>query len=537
MKRTVLIVDDDILISEQLAKELKRNYFTTFSAVDGRSALEILNREKVDILILDVNLPDMKGIKLLEIVKKEQPDCEVIIITGFGSEEVAIQAVRRGAIDYIEKPIGNQALAAALGRAEEKLAKTRELAYQNTILLVDDEKDMVILLKGFLEKEGFLVFGAFTPTEGLKIIEHNKIDVVVTDIKMREMDGIELFKRAKGLYADIEGIVVTGFSDGDLAIKALRAGASDYITKPIDLEGFLFSINRAIERINLNRTRLYRARELKISQEITMKMNEELERRIEERSKELNKTQTQLFQTSKLATLGEMAAGLAHEINQPLGGILLVATNFRKLMERQKLTNAELESGIKDIEFSVKRMSRIIQHIRIFARQETLTFAQIDVTETIDSALNLLGEQLRLHEIEVAKTIEPDLPKILGEPFQLEQVWINLISNARDAMDEKQKRIVGGKLAVVGYRKKFIISVSRQKEPKGIRVSLTDNGIGISEENKKKVFDPFFTTKEVGKGTGLGLSISYGIIDAHKGKIEIDSRQGEETTSTVYLPC
>ena len=101
IKRTVLIVDDDILISEQLAKELKRNYFTTFSAVDGRSALEILNREKVDILILDVNLPDMKGIKLLEIVKKEQPDCEVIIITGFGSEEVAIQAVRRGAINYI----------------------------------------------------------------------------------------------------------------------------------------------------------------------------------------------------------------------------------------------------------------------------------------------------------------------------------------------------------------------------------------------------------------------------------------------------
>ena len=536
--KTVLIVDDDRIIREQLQKELKREFFKTFLASDGKTALESLNREEIDIVILDVRLPDMDGLEVLKEIKEKRPDCEVIVITGMGSQEIAIKSLRKGAIDYIEKPIEMDELSAALGRAQEKLADKKELSYKNMLLVIDDDEAVVKRLKKVLEKEGYEVVGANSGKEGLNIIANNKIDVVITDIKMDDMDGIQVIQRAKKFYRDIEGIVVTGFKDQELAIRSLRAGAIDYITKPINLDELLFSIKRAIERINLNRDRLYRNRELKISSEIISKMNEELERRIEERSKELDQTQAQLFQTSKLATLGEMSAGLAHEMNQPLGGISLIIKHMNKLMDRGILSNEEIESGLGDIETSVKRMARIIQHIRTFARQDTLAFLQVDVNETIDSALSLLGEQLRLHDIGVLLELSPDLPTITGEPYQLEQVWINLISNARDALDEKEKQISEGGAQNTDYKKLLNISTIYDKESEmpSVEVRFTDNGVGLEEEQKERIFEPFFTTKEVGKAMGLGLSICHGIIESHKGEILTESKAGGETIFRVILP-
>jgi len=534
--KTVLIVDDDKIIRKQLEKELKRNFFRTFLAADGKTALEAFSEKQIDILLLDIKLPDMDGLEILKKVKSQKPNCEIIVITGFGNQEIYIQALRMGAIDYIEKPIKMDELSAALGRAQEKLTEKEEISYKDTLLVLDDVEDIAKLLKEFLEKEGYEVFIACSGETGLKIIENNKIDVIITDINIGDMDGIEVLKRAKELYQDIEGIVVTGYSKQELAIKALRAGAIDYITKPINFDELFFSINKAIERINLNRTRIYRNRELKLTSEIISRMNEKLERRIEARTKELNQTQAQLFQTSKLATLGEMSAGLAHEMNQPLGGISLVARYLRKLIEKGKLSEEEIESGLEDIEASVKRMSKIIQHIRTFARQDTLQFIQVDVNETINSALSLLGEQLRLHEIEVVKDLSPDLSQITGEPYQLEQVWINAISNARYAVDNKGEQISDGRLQITDYKKSINISTIYNPESDRVEIRVSDNGIGMSEEVKEKVFEPFFTTKEVGEATGLGLSISYGIIESHKGKIELESKEGEGTMVKVILP-
>jgi DNA-binding response OmpR family regulator len=536
--KTVLIVDDDKIILEQLAKELKRNFFKTFLAADGKTALETFSQEEIDIVVLDVKLPDIDGLEVLKEIKEKKPDCEVIVITGLGTQEIAIQSLRRGAIDYIEKPIEIDELTAALGRAVEKVVEREKLSYENRLLVIDDEEEVVKRLKRFLEKEGYEVVGAFNGKEALDIVQNSKIDVVITDIRMGDMDGIEVLKRAKRLYRDIEGIVVTGFKDQDLAIRSLRAGALDYLIKPINLDELLFAVQKAIERINLNRNRLYRGRELKISSEIISKMNEELERRIEERSRELSQTQAQLFQTSKLATLGEMSAGLAHEMNQPLGGISLTAKHLGKLMERGKLTNEEVESGLRDIETSVKRMAKIIQHIRTFARQDTLNFVQVDVNETIDSALSLLNEQLRLHGIGVELELSPALPRVTGEPYQLEQVWINLIGNARDAVDEKERQISDGRLQTANYKKRLNISTTYNSgsEMPSVEVRVTDNGIGFTEEQGERIFEPFFTTKEVGQGMGLGLSITHGIIESHKGTIEVEGKEGEGTTVRILLP-
>jgi len=534
-KRKVLIVDDDTLIRSQLEKELKRNFFDVVLAKDGQETKSYFEPiSGIDIVLLDVQLPDASGLDLLKFIKEKQPDCEAIMITGYGNTEVAIQSLRNGATDYIEKPIDMEDLNAAFGRASEKLQEKEDLSYQNTVLIIDDEEVIVERMKRFLRKEDFNVFGAYSGKQGLEIIENQKIDVVVTDINMPGMDGIEVLKRAKNFYTDIEVIMVTGYRDEELSIKSLRAGAFDYITKPINLDQLMYAVERAIKVINLNRTRLYRNRELKISSKIIAKMNEELERRIEERTEELNKVQGQLFQTSKLATLGEMAAGLAHEINQPLGGISLVCKTFRKLLQRDRLTDEELKEGFDDIDLSIQRINRIINHIRTFARQDTFKFAKVNINDTINGALSLLGEQLRLREIDVAFQPDPSLPNIYGEAFQLEQVWINFIANARDAMIEKQTKIANGQLDIPSYEKMIVIQVIEKSD--SLVVHFKDNGIGMSNEIKNKVFDPFFTTKEVGKGTGLGLSISYGIIESHKGKIDFYSEENIGTEIKVYLP-
>ncbi|MBF0477938.1 MAG: response regulator [Candidatus Omnitrophica bacterium] len=534
-KRNVLIVEDSSVIRKLLERELTKTYFIPLSAGDGESAIKIAETEKIDIMLIDVNLPDIDGIDLLQKLKIQQPDSVAIIMTSLGSEEIAVQALKKGAIDYLSKPFSTADLSAALGRALEKLEAKQGDEYKNTILITDDELPVVEQLKKFLDKEGFLTFGALSAEEGLEIITKQRIDILITDIRMGGMNGMDYFVKAKSLYPDIEGIVVTGNKNLEFSVQMLRAGAFDYINKPVDLGDLLFSVNKAIERIHLNRSRVFRERETKITSEIISKNNEELERRVEQRSKELMLIQTQLVQTSKLATLGEMATGLAHEMNQPLGGIALVATSFRKYMEKGLLNNERLTAGVKDIESCIERMSYIINHIRTFARQEALEFAQIDVTTTIDATLGLLGEQLRMREIEVIKYFEPDLPKVLGEPHQLEQVWINCITNARDAMDEKQKQITEGKLKIEGYQKKLVISVTHDKAANRVLLAFADNGMGIDEETKKKVFEPFFTTKEVGKGTGLGLSISFGIIESHKGHIEMDGKKDEGVTMKVYL--
>jgi len=242
----------------------------------------------------------------------------------------------------------------------------------------------------------------------------------------------------------------------------------------------------------------------------------------------LKETQSQLFQTAKLATLGEMSAGLAHEMNQPLNGIALTAQSIRKLMDRGTLTNVETEDALKDINTSVIRMNNIIQHIRIFSRQDTLRFVEVDVNEPIENALSLLEEQLRLHGIEVIKEYTDDLPKITGEPYQLEQVVINALVNARDAVDEKGLTNPGD------YSGKITCKTEKAKD--GVRIAISDNGIGMSAEVKEKIFQPFFTTKEVGKATGLGMSICFGIIAAHNGRMEVESQKGEGTTIEVFFP-
>jgi signal transduction histidine kinase len=240
---------------------------------------------------------------------------------------------------------------------------------------------------------------------------------------------------------------------------------------------------------------------------------------LEEANTTLRETQAQLIQASKLAAMGQFGAGVAHELNQPLAGI----SGYTDLLLLKMEEDSPQWRYAKKIEDQVTRMTKIINNLRTFARQSKFEYAEVDINQPIDDALMLLGEQLRSHNIKVKRDLTSDLPKVHADANQLEQVFLNLISNAKDAMDVQGS----GTLT---------IHSTADPETDFVEVYVSDTGTGMEGNVINDIFNPFFTTKDVGKGTGLGLSISLGIIEDHCGKIEVHSAHGQGTVFRVALP-
>jgi len=246
---------------------------------------------------------------------------------------------------------------------------------------------------------------------------------------------------------------------------------------------------------------------------------------------EVVEKETQLIQAGKMTTLGVMAAGMAHEINQPLNVIQVCADFFLKMLNRgQQINDDDLRTMANDIVANVERASGVIKHVRDFARQSEPVRSRVNINDPINDVFKVFGHQLTVHEIEVQLDLASDIPDIMAEHNRLEQVFINLVSNAIDAMDERTAPAGTNDIA----KRLTVTSFSVNDH---IAVKVSDTGIGMSQEVKNKILEPFFTTKKVGKGTGLGVSISYGIIQDYDGTIEIESEVGKGTTFTITFPA
>jgi PAS domain S-box-containing protein len=235
--------------------------------------------------------------------------------------------------------------------------------------------------------------------------------------------------------------------------------------------------------------------------------------------------EAQLLQASKLATLGEMATGIAHELNQPLN-VIRVGADFLARMTRrgEKVPDGQLLKVSRNMSDQVERASNIINHLRDFGRRTDFKLYPIDINEPIRDVFTILGEQFRLRDIEVSLTLDEGLPQILGDKNRVEQIFLNLVTNAKDAMEAEGAGAIK-KLKITTYET-------------GSRVValVSDTGPGMSKEVREKIFEPFFTTKEVGEGTGLGLSISYGLVRDLGGDIEVKSTSEKGTVFKVSFP-
>ncbi len=260
--------------------------------------------------------------------------------------------------------------------------------------------------------------------------------------------------------------------------------------------------------------------------------NRTLEEKIIERTQQLEDAQAQLIQSEKLSAIGQLAAGVAHELNNPLGGILGYAQfTLEKLRKNKpgKTSDKEIQSYIRyvgDIEAQARRCKTIVQNLLRFSRSSKgLELDEIDINRIIEETITFVEHQLHINQMELEVHLTPELPTIMANAGQLQQVFTNLIINAMHASKPGSKILI---------RSRF--SPALGEFGGAVELEFTDSGRGIAQENLKKIFEPFFTTKEVGKGTGLGLSVSYGIIKEHGGEISVESEPGQGTTFTIVLP-
>ena len=260
--------------------------------------------------------------------------------------------------------------------------------------------------------------------------------------------------------------------------------------------------------------------------------NRTLESKIIERTMELEEAQAQLIQTEKLGAIGQLAAGVAHELNNPLGGILGYAQFTLEKMRKNvpgQTTEKEMENYkryLGDIEGQARRCKNIVQNLLRFSRSSRSTeFANVDINRIIDDTRTFVEHQLNMNNIELEFEPDENLPVFQGNAGQLQQIFTNLIINAMHASPAE---------SIIKIRTRY--SKALGEFGGAIEILCIDQGAGIAQEDLKKIFEPFFTTKELGKGTGLGLSVSYGIVKDHGGEIKVDSEVGKGTTFTVILP-
>jgi len=244
--------------------------------------------------------------------------------------------------------------------------------------------------------------------------------------------------------------------------------------------------------------------------------------------------EAQLIQASKMATLGEMSAGVAHELNQPLNAIRIGSDLLKKVVESGDSLERDRDLLVKvydEIGSQVERAANIINHLREFGRKsEPDEVVKVFINKPITEAFTLLGQQLKLKQIKVNLDLDESLPPVYGVSNRLEQVFINLVMNARDAIEEMLEK-------TSQKEREGLLTIRTYQEEGRVVAVVRDNGIGMPERVKEKIFEPFFTTKDVGRGTGLGLSISYGIVKDYEGTIEVESMPGSGTIFKITFPA
>lgn len=405
----------------------------------------------------------------------------------------------------------------------------------NRILVVDDEEGIRTAFAEFLCDQ-FECVTAGSANEALERLATETFALVISDVMMPGRNGVELLREITTRYSDTAVIMVSGVDRPQRVRDALSLGASDYLIKPCELDVLLIAVERALERRRLQRT----ARRYKADIE---KQNKELAAR----AAELQRLQAQIIHSEKMASLGQLAAGVAHELNNPAGFVYgnmdllrndlagirelmtaydridlppLTASLVAEIKDRvgyEKLFE-DLHSMIDDCMEGAERIRDVVQNLRLFSRLDEAELKQVDLHEGIESTLRLLSQYYTSGRLSVRRNFG-ELPLVSCYAAQLNQVWMNLLANAAQA--------ISGKGEVV---------ITTSLESDWAVIAISDSGSGISADLQARVFDPFFTTKPVGEGTGLGLSISYGIIERHGGTIKVESAPGKGTTFFIRIP-
>ena len=544
----ILIVEDDLIDRTQLERLLHRSTLsvrtTTTEYLDR--ALELLKNNQIDVVLLDLNLPDSSGLDTLTVVSKEQPGAAIVVTTGQGGEELGLKAVAIGAQDYLIKgEFDTQMLTRSIHysierkKVEEALNQERKKA------------------KKYLDVAGVMII-VLDEGKSLKLINNKSCDILgYAEEELVGKDWCENFVPPE--YREEVEEVLHGLMNG-------QTEKYEYHENPVLTKSGQQRLMAWHNVVLWDDAKNIHAI-LSSGEDITERKAAEIEllgayKKLEKAHSDMKKVQLHLVQKEKMASIGQLAAGVAHEMNTPVG---FVASNFetlekyfgkfKKVLDMYSKTAGEfanidkeqllgkldeihktakelkidfiledIDSLFKESKEGLSRVTTIIKSLREFSRiDQAEKFVEFDVNKGIETTLAVARNTIK-HTVDVT-TEFADIPHVPCNASQINQVLLNIVVNAAQAIESQHREGMGN------------IKIKTFATDQHVICQIEDDGPGIPRENIEEIFNPFFTTKQVGKGTGLGLSVSHDIIvNKHKGELLVESEAGKGTKFTIKLP-
>jgi PAS domain S-box-containing protein len=636
--RELLIIDDDEAIHDSLAAFCAERDITSVSAFSGDEGLRVLaERPTIQAVLCDIRIPGKDGLDVLREIKLNDPSIQVILMTAFGEKQLAIQALRYGADDFLEKPIRLSDLGQILDRSFSRIrlrsfsSRWQHLLEHILVGFVWCTKDGKVdaVTPGAQRMLGVKAHGVsgrilwnipeLARTRSLlstvdpapvevhmedRWLVFQRVDTGDSDSRPEKLLAVSDITEQKSLQLELESLTTdfekkveerTRSLSEEIEFSQRLLDTADVIIAYYNAGGKLERLNKFAEQtLGMTGQEAERAfaefaaqRDSKLAGVFDARSREELSGMIEAlptsdgsrrifswsarpfrersgkygrliigidvteqkqleaqlqnytshledvvktRSTELKQKDRQLYHTARLASLGEMAASIAHEMKQPLNVISITADLVRLLQKNGTLNDELLNKNLEKIRVTVDRMATTINHLRGFTHIDSSNFEDLDIADAVQGSLSILGEQIRLDDIDIDVELPSDFPLVKAARNQIEQVLVNLLQNARDAIIDAQEqtederswriRIFGG-----------VLETGKQ-----LYLAVEDSGCGMDDETARRIFEPFYTTKDSDRGTGLGLSISLEIVRSHGGELQVDSELGRGSTFRIVLP-
>jgi len=564
----ILIAEDDVMILDMLVDFLDTLGHTVMTAQDGREAWHVYQTKPIQMVITDWIMPQMDGLELCSNIRAASKDhyTYIIVITGKEQKKDLLETLKCGADDYIKKPLDPEELRARI-KAGERIIKLEEGHRNLQQVLIESRNKLRVVVDSLLEE-------IVSIDSDFRIVSVNISFVKSKGLDIRATIGTPCFQekywdmasfRIQAIMAHARDVFNSGLPI--LIRETTDAGIQGKRHVELHLLPIMQEIGKVVQVAIVSRDVTDEQRKadqiISLNQRLQSAVFQIQEKNVKlaDTLKELKGTQSQMVQAEKMASIGQLAAGVAHEINNPVG---FVSSNLKSLTDyqkdlreiisaygqlmvrlsslkdsgldlpaiealaaqlRKKASDLDVDFILEDIPSLIEesregldRIKKIVMDLKDFSHPGEDVLKISDLNLNLDSTLNIVWNELK-YKATIHKEYSADLPQIRCYPQQLNQVFMNILVNAAQAI-EKQGEIRIVTRETTGYAE----------------IVISDTGQGIPKENLSKIFDPFFTSKEVGKGTGLGLNVAYNIIKKHQGTIDVQSEVGKGTTFTVRIP-
>ena len=543
----ILVVDDDPNQVEIIREALERLGHHIEEARGGRSAIEMIRASAFDLLVVDIVMPEVSGLDVVDHAQKQPNSPEIILVTGYPSLDSARQAMERGVQDYLTKPLSLSELELKVQNALERRRLARENLMLREIASIHEATRALTLVHNMDDLLDLIMDKCFVLTKAesgsIMLVEEGRPGLVVSLVRGRTDDRV--LKVGTRLT---EGIACWVGANGEPVLIRDREIIPDigFKSKPDWTLGSAISLPLKVEEkvrgvVNLNRSAgasRFDQVDLRVASVMALQagtfienalLQSRLRRNIEEMeqaNRRAEEAYRQLIQAEKLSTIGLMAGTVAHDINNPLA----IIEGRAQLLMYSHPEDTDIGKALRTIKSQAERISNLVRSLQRYARKGKREFRPVNVVDCLDESFVLVEKLLYHNRIETVRRYGEGLPAVMGNPTEIEQIFMNLIQNAAQAMQQ------GGTLMVEARVRDGEPAEGDIQAHPFLEVAIADTGEGIPADALESIFEPFYTTKAEGQGTGLGLPICRRIIKDHKGTIAVESEPGKGTVFRVRFP-